>query len=195
MTPKLHQSDPQQGGGFEPATATNREPRPRPLGHGVSFPLGNRPPRGIVPQGNRPPGESFLGESPPGESFPRGIIPQGNHTPGESFPWGIISQGNHPLGNDSPDWASRQIGHLARTVAPHNLQPQGFQPDRPNSRQIGPARLAPSWRQIGKSARTGKSARLTPPERRQIDNSLPMSGVLACPNVLGAASQADHCQP
>ena len=67
----------------------------------------------------------------------------------------------------------RQIGHLARTVAQRNFQPQGFPPDRPDSRQIGPARLAPSWRQIGRSARTGKSARLTPPERRQIDNSLP----------------------
>ena len=83
-------------GGFEPATARNREPRPRPLGHGGSFPCGNRPPgesspRGIVPQGNRP----------PGESSPRGIIPQGNHPlgnhpPGESFPRGIIPQGNHP---------------------------------------------------------------------------------------------------
>ena len=69
-------------GGFEPATARNREPRPRPLGHGGSFPLGNRPPGespprgitpwGIIPQGNHPPGES-----PPGESFPRGITPLG----------------------------------------------------------------------------------------------------------------------
>ena len=78
------------------------------------------------------------------------------------------------LSKDDLRKSVRQIGHLARTVAPRNFQPQAVWPDRPDSRQIGLARLAPSWRQIGRSARTGKSARLTPPERRQIDNSLPV---------------------
>ena len=71
-------------GGFEPATARNREPRPRPLGHGGFFPWG------IVPQGNHP-----LGESPPGESFPRGITPLGNHPLG-NHPWGITPLGESP---------------------------------------------------------------------------------------------------
>ena len=84
------------------------------------------------------------------------------------------------LGKDDLRKGVRQIGHLARTVAPRNFQPQGFPPDRPDSRQIGPARLAPSWRQIGRSSRTGKSARLTPPDRRQIDNSLPAKGIAIC---------------
>ena len=80
-------------GGFEPATARNREPRPRPLGHGGSFPLGNRPPGespprgitpwGIIPQGNHPPGESPPGESPLGNHPPG----ESNHPPRESLPW------------------------------------------------------------------------------------------------------------
>ena len=58
-------------------------------------------PREIVPQWNRPPGES-----PPGGITPRGIIPQGNHSPGESPPGespprGIIPQGNHSPGESS----------------------------------------------------------------------------------------------
>ena len=73
MTPKLHQSDPQQGvGGFEPATARNREPRPRPLGPAeFSPPLGDHSPRESPPWGITP-----LGNHPPGESSPRGITPK-----------------------------------------------------------------------------------------------------------------------
>ena len=138
------QFGPRGGGGFEPRTARNQEPRPRPFGPAGSFSWG------IVPQWNHP----------PGESFPRGIIPQGNHPPGESFPWGIIPQGNHPLGNDSPDWASRQIGHLARLgISPERLRHTIS--SLKDSRQIGQtlARLGPpDWRPAG--ARLGG-----PPER------------------------------
>ena len=98
-------------GGFEPATARNREPRPRPLGHGGSFPLGNRPPGespprgitpwGIIPQGNHPPGESPPGESSPWESSP-GESPPGESPPGESPPWGSILLGNHSPGESPP---------------------------------------------------------------------------------------------
>ena len=88
---------PQQGGGFEPTTAKNQEPRLRPFGPAGSFPWG------IVPLGNRPPGESSpcgivpLGNLPPGESPPWGINSLVNHPPGESSPWGIV-----PLGNRTP---------------------------------------------------------------------------------------------
>ena len=53
-------------------------------------------PRGVIPLGNRPPGESSpwgivpLGNPPPGGSSPWGIVPLGNHSPEESPPWGII---------------------------------------------------------------------------------------------------------
>ena len=88
------QFGPRGGRGFEPRTARNQEPRPRPFGpRGLSS-------WGIVPQGNHPPGESSpraiipLGNHPPGESFPWGITPLGNRPPG---PWGITPLGNHPL--------------------------------------------------------------------------------------------------
>ena len=157
---------PNGGGGirtrdrWEPRAAS---PTIRPRG---VFSLWESSPRRIVPQGNRPPGESSprgivpQGNRPPGESFPRGIIPQGNHPPGESFPWGIIPQGNHPLGNDSPDWASRQIGHLARLgISPERLRHAIS--SLKDSSQIGQtlARLGPpDWRPAG--ARLGG-----PPER------------------------------
>ena len=155
MIPKLHQSDPQQGVGgirtrdcYEPRAAS---PTIRPrffFSPGESSPRGSSS-RGITPWGITPRG-----------IIPQGIIPQGNHPPGESFPWGIISQGNHPLGNDSPDWASRQIGHLARLgISPERLRHAIS--SLKDSRQIGQtlARLGPpDWRPAG--ARLGG-----PPER------------------------------
>ena len=145
----------QGGGGIR--THDRWDPRAASLTigpRGVISP-GESSPRGIVPLGNHPPGESSA----------RGIIPQGNHSPGESlpgesFPWGIISQGNHPLGNDSPDWASRQIRHLARLgISPERLRPAIS--SLKDSSQIGQtlARLGPpDWRPAG--ARLGG-----PPER------------------------------
>ena len=172
MTPKLHQNDPQQG---REGIRTRDRYEPRAASPTIK-PPGESSPRGIVPQGNRPPGESPPGESfprgitpwgitpqgnhSPGESFPRGITPQGNHSPGESFPKGIIPQGNHPLGNDSPDRASRQIGHLARlSISPERLRHVISSPK--DSSQIGQtfARLCPpDWRPAG--ARLGG-----PPDR------------------------------
>ena len=102
---------PQEGRGFEPTTARNQEPRPRPFGPAGLFSWG------ITPLGNHSPGESpgesFPGESPPGKSFPWGITPLGNHPPGESSCWG------------SQQVKSTQVPHKGAQI-PHKASAQGF---------------------------------------------------------------------
>ena len=136
---------PGQGGGGGIRTHDRWVPRAASLTTG---------PRGVIPLGDRPPGESFpwgiipLGETPPGESSPRGIIPLGetplgNRLPGESFPWerppwGILSQGNHspgrhpprgiaPLGNHSPG-ESPPGGSFPWGITPWGITPWGIIP-------------------------------------------------------------------
>ena len=89
---------PGQGGGGGIRTHDRWVPRAASLTTG---------PRGVIPLGDRPPGESFpWGIIPLGET-PLGIVSQGNHSPGrdlpgESFPRGISPLGETPLGNRPP---------------------------------------------------------------------------------------------
>ena len=127
-------------GGFEPATARNREPRPRPLGHGGLFPLGNRPPgesapRGITPRGITPWGITLWGIAPWGIT-PWGISPWGM-TSGKGFArLGISPERLRHTISSLKD--SSQIGQTLARLGPPDWRPAGARLGGPPERESPP---------------------------------------------------------
>ena len=111
---------------IEPATARNREPRPRPLGPGGSFSLGESPPWGINPWGISP-----LGNHPPGVSLPGESPVALLETQGQGGTWGRGAKPPLP-----PSGGRQGYVHMARiggAVGPD----QGAQPNSSRSKASG----------------------------------------------------------